>query len=73
MSLLRSAGYDSSDVVSTTVYLTDIATYATMNNIYGGYFADGNYPARATIQVTALPRKASIEIAAVAYKVRANE
>lgn len=68
MGVLRKAGFDSSDVVSTTVYLKDIADYPKMNNIYGGYFTDGNYPARAAIQVAALPRDAHIEISAIAYK-----
>jgi 2-iminobutanoate/2-iminopropanoate deaminase len=39
-----------------------------MNNIYGGYFTDGNYPARVTLQVAALPRGANVEISAIAYK-----
>ncbi len=68
MNILRKAGYDSSDVVSSTVYMTDMKNYPKMNNIYGGYFADGNYPARATVQVAALPRNANVEISAIAYK-----
>lgn len=68
MTILRNAGFDSSDVVQTTVYLKDIADYPTMNNIYGGYFQEGNYPARATVQVAALPRDARVEISAIAYK-----
>ena len=66
--ILHKAGFDSSDVVSTTVYLKDINDYAKMNNIYGGYFQEGNYPARVTVQVAALPREAHIEISAIAYK-----
>ena len=68
MLILQKAGLDSSDVISTTVYLKDIADYPKMNNIYGGYFEEGNYPARATVQVAALPRDAHIEISAIAYK-----
>ncbi len=70
MAILRGAGYDSSDVVATTVFLKDIADYGKMNNIYGGYFQDGNYPARSTVEVAALPRGARVEIAAIAYKPR---
>jgi 2-iminobutanoate/2-iminopropanoate deaminase len=66
--ILRRAGFDSSDVISTTVYLKDINDYAKMNNIYGGYFQEENYPARVTFQVAALPREAHIEISAIAYK-----
>lgn len=70
MMVLRNAGFDSNDVVSTTVYLKDIDDYTKMNVIYGGYFEEGNYPARATVQVTALPRDARVEISAVAFKSR---
>lgn len=66
--ILRKAGFDSSDVVATTVYLRDISDYPKMNNIYGGYFQDKNYPARSTVQVAALPRDARVEISAIAYK-----
>ena len=67
IAILRKAGYDSSDVVATTVYLKDINDYVKMNSIYGGYFQEGNYPARATVQVGALPRDARVEISAIAY------
>lgn len=70
MAILHRAGYDSSDVVSTTVFLKDIADYGKMNNIYGGYFQDGDYPARSTVEVAGLPRGARVEIAAVAYRPR---
>lgn len=68
MIVLHNAGVDSSDVVSTTIYLKDIADYPKVNTIYGGYFQQGNYPARATVQVAALPRDAHVEISAIAYK-----
>ncbi|MBI5021631.1 MAG: hypothetical protein HZB59_09355 [Ignavibacteriales bacterium] len=68
MLILRKTGCDSSDVISTNVYLTDIHDYAKMNNIYGGYFQEGNYPARVTVQVEALPKNARVEISAIAYK-----
>jgi len=70
MLIFSKGGFDSSDVVSTTVYLKDINDYAKMNNIYGGYFQEGNYPARVTVQVAALPRDARVEISAIAYKSR---
>jgi 2-iminobutanoate/2-iminopropanoate deaminase len=66
--ILRAAGYDSSHVVSTTVYLRNMDDYARMNQIYGGYFGEGNYPARTTVAVTGLPRSASVEIASVAFR-----
>ena len=42
--------------------------YQKMNLIYGGYFEEGNYPARATVEVNNLPRGANVEISLVAYK-----
>ena len=68
MMILHNAGFDSSDVISTTLYLADIDSYAKVNLIYGGYFDEGNFPARATVQVAALPRSARVEISAIAYK-----
>lgn len=66
--ILLAEGYDSSDVVSATVYLRDINDYTRMNLIYGGYFQEGNYPARSTVGVTSLPKDANVEIAVVAWK-----
>lgn len=66
--ILRAAGYDSSHVVSATVYLKDINDYQRMNLVYGGYFQEGRYPARVAVEVSNLPRQANVEIAVVAYK-----
>lgn len=66
--ILRASGYDSSEVVSSVVYLSDMGNYAKMNLVYGGYFLEGRYPARTTVQVEALPRGANVEIAVIAYK-----
>jgi len=65
--ILAEAGLDSSSVVQCTVYLTDIRDFQKMNLLYGGYFAEGRYPARTTVQVANLPAGARIEIAAIAY------
>ncbi len=66
-SLLSQAGLDSSSVVHCSVYLTDIDDYRDMNLAYGGYFAEGRYPARTTVAVTSLPAGALVEISAIAY------
>jgi len=66
--ILQSKQYDSSHVASTTVYLRDMDDYQRMNLIYGGYFEEGNYPARATVEVSNLPRGANLEISIIAYK-----
>jgi 2-iminobutanoate/2-iminopropanoate deaminase len=68
MALLRSQGYDSSHVVSATVYLRDMKNYVTVNTIYAGYFQEKNYPARVVVEVSALPKGANIEIAVIAFK-----
>jgi 2-iminobutanoate/2-iminopropanoate deaminase len=68
MSILRAEGYDSSHVVSATVYMKNMNDYARMNLIYGGYFQEGNYPARVTVEVSNLPRQANVEISLIAYR-----
>ena len=52
-------------VVKTTIYLTDLADFAAVNEVYGAYF-EKDPPARATVQVAALPRGALVEIDAIA-------
>ncbi|MFN3822073.1 MAG: RidA family protein [bacterium] len=52
-------------VVKTTIYLKDIADFATMNAIYAQYFGD-KPPVRSTVQVAALPKGALVEIDAIA-------
>lgn len=54
------------NVVKTAVFLTNLADFAAMNEIYGQYFS-APYPARSTIQVAALPRGANVEIEAMAH------
>ncbi len=66
--ILRSAGYDSSHAVSATVYLKNMNDYQKMNLVYGGYFQEGNYPARVAVEVGNLPRQANVEISLIAYK-----
>ncbi|HWP83004.1 MAG TPA: Rid family detoxifying hydrolase [Bacteroidota bacterium] len=68
MNILKQAGFDSSHVVQCSVFLKDINDFQRMNLIYGGFFPEDRYPARTTVEVSNLPRKAKIEIAAIAYK-----
>jgi len=63
---LTAAGLTFEQVVKTTIYLTDLNDFAVVNEIYGSFFA-GVYPARATVQVAALPKGVSVEIEWVAY------
>ncbi len=63
--LLRAAGASFTNVVRTTVYLTDMNDFAGMNEVYSRYIVDPP-PARATVQVARLPRDVKIEIDAIA-------
>lgn len=63
--ILKEAGAEWKDVVKTTVYLHDLADFPTINDIYGKWIGDAR-PARSTVQVTALPRGALIEVDVIA-------
>ncbi len=63
--VLRAASLGFSDVVRCTIYLVDLADFSTVNGVYGRYFPSVP-PARATVQVAALPKGARVEIDAVA-------
>lgn len=63
--ILAASGASLSQVVKTTVFVTDLANFATVNRIYGEYFT-GEYPARSCVQVAALPAGGLVEIEAVA-------
>ena len=54
------------NIVKSTVFLTDLANFAGMNEIYAKYFT-GDFPARSTIQVAALPKGANVEIEVIAH------
>jgi 2-iminobutanoate/2-iminopropanoate deaminase len=63
--VLSAGGAGFQHVVKTTIYLIDLGDFARVNLVYGAHFASGP-PARATVQVAALPRGARVEIDAVA-------
>jgi 2-iminobutanoate/2-iminopropanoate deaminase len=63
--VLKAAGLSFSNVVKTTIYLVDLVDYAAVNEVYGQRFPQAP-PARATVQVAALPKGARVEIDAVA-------
>ncbi len=64
--VLASAGCRPDQVVRTTVYLVDLADFARVNALYADLFSQGVAPARACVQVAALPRGARVEIDAIA-------
>jgi len=63
--ILTEAGLTLKDVVKTTVYLTDLGHFGRVNKVYEKFFGESK-PARACVQVAALPKGAQVEIDAVA-------
>ncbi len=64
--VLAEAGADMDDVVKTTIFLADMADFATVNALYAEMFQQ-EPPARSTVQVAALPKNGLVEIEVVAY------
>ena len=65
--ILQQAGMNFSNVVKTTIFITDMNRFSEMNEVYGKYF-DDNFPARETVQVSALPKFVNVEISMIAVK-----
>jgi 2-iminobutanoate/2-iminopropanoate deaminase len=64
--ILQDQGLTMAHVVKTTVFMTNLAEFAAMNEVYGGHFRK-DPPARSTVQVAALPRGANVEIEVIAH------
>ncbi len=67
--IVLAGGSDLNNVVAVDVFLTDMENFEEFNGIYNEYFA-GHRPARAVVEVSALPRKASVEIKCIARLVK---
>ncbi|HEX7905975.1 MAG TPA: RidA family protein [Chitinophagaceae bacterium] len=65
--ILKQAGMDFNNVVKTTIFLTDMHRFTEVNEVYGKYF-EGDFPARETVQVSALPKFVNVEISMIASK-----
>jgi 2-iminobutanoate/2-iminopropanoate deaminase len=65
--ILEEAGYSMSDLVKANVFLSDLANFAALNEVYAQYFSEP-YPARVAYQVAALPKAALVEIDVIAVK-----
>ena len=63
--LLRTEGLTFNHIVKTTIFLTNLGDFQTVNEIHGLYFKK-DPPARSTVQVSALPRGANVEIEVIA-------
>lgn len=72
--ILHAAGMDLTNVVKTTIFITDMHRFGEINEVYGKYFtenlpaAETGFPARETVQVSALPKFANVEISMIAVK-----
>jgi len=64
-SILAEAGMDFSNVVKTTIFLSDMDFFGDVNGIYAKYF-EGDFPARETVAVKGLPKNANVEISVIA-------
>ncbi|UKT63824.1 RidA family protein [Pedobacter mucosus] len=63
--VLLEAGLTFDHVVKSTIFLTDMGTFAQVNEIYGQYFT-ADFPARETVQVSVLPKNVNVEISVIA-------
>jgi 2-iminobutanoate/2-iminopropanoate deaminase len=65
--ILTEAGLDFTNVVKTTIFITDMNQFTSINEAYGAYF-ETDFPARETVQVSALPKFVNVEISMIAVK-----
>lgn len=65
--VLQEAGYSFGDIVKTSIFLSDMSLFGTVNEVYGSYFT-GHYPARETVAVKTLPKNVNVEISMIGYK-----
>lgn len=65
--VLNKAGSGLEKVLQTTIYITDMSKYVQINALYGEFFKSEPLPARATVEVSSLPKGAEIEISCIAY------
>ena len=63
--ILKEAGMQFSNVVKTTIFLSDMQLFAEVNEVYGKYF-DTDFPARETVAVKGLPKNVNVEISMIA-------
>ena len=65
--ILAEAGIDFHRVVKTTIFLSDMSLFSSVNEVYGKYFK-GDFPARETVAVKGLPKNVNVEISMIASK-----
>jgi 2-iminobutanoate/2-iminopropanoate deaminase len=70
--LLRTEGLSFDHIVKTTIFLTDLGNFQKVNEVYGSYFRQ-HPPARSTVEVSALPKGADVEIEVIAAAAEADQ
>jgi 2-iminobutanoate/2-iminopropanoate deaminase len=65
--ILQEAQMDFNNVVKTTIFLSDMSLFSSVNEIYAQHFA-GDYPARETVAVKGLPKNVNVEISVIAVR-----
>ncbi len=65
--ILFAAGLDFSNVVKTSIFLSDMDSFAQVNEVYGSYFSS-DFPARETVEVSKLPKGVNVEISVIASR-----
>ena len=63
--ILNEANLSFAHIVKTTIFLSDMSLFSTVNDVYGSYFT-GDYPARETVAVKTLPKSVNVEISVIA-------
>ena len=64
--ILKEAGSSFDKVIKSSIFLSDMNSFAQINEIYGSYFS-GDFPARETVEVACLPKNVNVEISVIAY------
>lgn len=65
--ILTEAGTGFDQIIKSTIFLTDMQTFAQVNEVYGAYFT-ADFPARETVEVSGLPKGVNVEISVIALK-----
>ena len=65
--ILSEAGMNFSNVIKTSIFIMDMHQFVSINEVYGKYF-ESDFPARETVQVSALPKFVNVEISMIAMK-----
>ena len=67
--ILQEVDFSFENIIKTTIFITDMNNFSRVNTIYGEYFDNKTAPARETVEVSALPKNAKIEISVIAKKI----